>query len=157
MEINILFIIVAIMLIAGSIWGYRRGLLESIIRIISCVLGILVLVVLLKGLGDFLQGSFLSVLMAVILIVAIGIIHKLVKFIIESVKIVRAIPAGMLVDKLAGAALGFVEAVFVIWVLFILIGSLDMFNLNAWINEQVSQSRFLSLIYRTNYIVKLLK
>lgn len=157
LEINILFIIVIAALAIGAIWGAHRGLLESVIRIISCILGILVLVIIAKGIGSFIQGSFLSVVMAVILLTVIRIIHKVIKLILESLKLVRALPAGKLVDRLAGMALGLIEALIVIWVLFILIGSFNLHNLNAWINEQVSQSRFLSLIYDTNYIVMLLR
>ena len=157
MDNNILLIIVAVILAVGTICGYRRGFLESTIRIVSCVLGILVVIIVAKGVGNFIQGSFFSVLMALILLVAIRIIYKIVKLLIDSLKLVRALPAGRLVDRLIGAAMGLAEAVFVIWVLFILIGSFDPLHLSAWINEQVAESRFLSLLYYSNYIVMLLK
>ena len=32
MEINILFIIVVLTLSAGTVWGWKRGLLESVIH-----------------------------------------------------------------------------------------------------------------------------
>lgn len=157
MDINFLLIIVWIILAISTVCGYRRGFLESIIRLISCILGILVLVIVAKGIGNFIQGSFLSVLMALILLVAIRVIHKIVKLLIDSLKLVRALPAGRFIDKLAGAVIGLVEAVFVIWFLFLLIGSFDILHLNAWIMEQVAESRWLTLIYYSNYIVMLLK
>ncbi len=154
---NTLLAIVIIILAAGAICGYRRGFLESVVRIVSCILGIFVVIIVAKGIGSFMQGSFFSVLMALILLVAIRIIHKLVKLLIDSLKLVRALPAGRLVDKLIGAVIGFAEAVFVIWLLFLLIGSFDLMHLNAWVNEQVAQSRLLRLLYYSNYIVLLLK
>lgn len=152
-----LFIIVAAVMAAGAVWGWKRGLLEGLIRIISCILGILVLVVAAKGVGSFIQGSIMSVIIAIFLLVIIRLIHKLVKFLLDTFKLVRAIPVGKFADKLAGTALGAVEAVFIIWLAFLLIGSFDLFGLNQWILEQVAQSRFLKIIYYSNYLVAFLQ
>ncbi len=157
MEINILFIIVVIAFAAGAIGGFHNGILESVVHIVSCILGIVVLIILAKGIGSFIQGSFLSVIMAIILLAAIRIIHKVIKLVLDSLRLVRALPAGKLVDKLAGAALGLLEALLVIWIAFIIIGSVDIYGINTWVKAQVSQSKLLSLIYNTNYLVILLK
>lgn len=157
MDINIVFIIVAATLAVGMIWGWKRGLLEGMIRIISCILGIVVLVVAAKGVGSFIQGSYISVLIALLLLIVIRLIYKLVKFLTDTFKLVRAIPIGKLADKLAGAALGAVEAVFVIWLAYLLIGSFDLFGLRQWVFDQTAQSRFLTMIYSSNYLVALLK
>lgn len=157
MDINILFVIVAASLAAGTVWGWKRGLLEGLIRIISCILGIVVLVIVAKGIGSFIQGSIMSVIIALLLLIAIRLIHRLIKFLFDTFKLVRAIPIGKFADKLAGAALGFVEAVFVIWLAYLLIGSFDLFGLHQWVLEQTAQSKFLTMIYSSNYLVALLK
>ena len=157
MEINILFIIVVAILVIGVIWGWKRGFLESVIRIISCILGILVLVVLAKGIGSFMQKSYVQVLMAFVLLAAIRLIHKIMRFLTDSFKLVRAIPIGKLADKCAGAALGLAEAVLILWLGFLLLGVFDTIGLNAWVLEQVEQSRFLTIIYYSNYLIELLK
>lgn len=157
MDINILFMIVILILAVGAVWGWKRGLLEGIIRIISCILGILVLVIAAKGIGSFMQGSYVNVLLAFILLLAISIIYKVVKFLIDTFKLVRAIPIGKLADKLAGMALGLVEAVFVIWLVFLIIGSFDIMGLKIWMMAQVDKSRFLTTIYYSNYLVELLR
>ncbi len=156
MEINLLFVIVVLSLAAGVVWGWKRGLLESIIRIISCILGILVIVVVAKGIGNFIQKSYVQVVMAVILLILIRYIHKIVKFLTDTFQLVRAIPVGKLADKLAGAALGLVEAVFVLWLAFLVFGIFDVMKMNTWIIEQVEQSRFLTLLYYSNYLIELL-
>ena len=157
MEINLLWVIVVTVLAVGSIWGWKRGLLESVIRIISCILGILVVVVMAKGVGSFLQKSYVKVIMALTLLLAIRIIHKIVKFLTDTFKLVRAIPVGKLADKLAGAVLGLAEAVFAIWLVFLLIGVFDVFGLNTWVMEQVGKSQFLTMIYYSNYLIELLR
>ena len=95
--------------------------------------------------------------MALILLAAIRMIYRIVRLVTDSLKLVRALPVGRLADKIAGAALGLVESVAVIWLAFILIGSFDWFHLNTWIQEQVAESKLLTLLYFSNYIVVLLK
>jgi len=157
LEINILFIIVVIAFGAGTIWGWKRGLLESVIRIVSCILGILVLVVVAKGVGSFLQRSYVKVIMALLLLLAIRMIYRLMRFLTDTFRLVRAIPVGKLADKLAGAVLGLVEAIFAVWLCFLLIGVFDVMNLNAWVLQQVEQSHFLTVLYNSNYLIELLK
>ena len=142
---------------AGTVWGWKRGLLESVIRIISCILGILVVVVVAKGIGSFMQKRYMQVIMALALLVLIQVIHKVVRFLTETFKLVRAIPVGKLADKLAGAVLGLAESVFAIWLVFLLVGVFDVMDLNKWVTAQVEQSRFLTLIYYSNYLIELLK
>ncbi len=154
-NINILFVIVTVILGIGTIWGWKRGLLEGLIRMVSCILGIMVLVIVVKGIGSFLQGSIMSVVIAILLLLVISVIHKLVKFIMDTFKLLRSIPVGKLVDKLAGAALGFAETILVIWLAYLLIGSFDLFGLKQWVMEQTAQSRFLTLI--NSYLVLLLR
>ncbi|MDE7030960.1 MAG: CvpA family protein [Lachnospiraceae bacterium] len=155
MEINILFVIVVCILTVGAVWGWKRGLLESVIRMISCILGILVIVVIAKGVGSFVQKSYVQVVMALFLLAAIRFIHKVVKLFTDSFKLVRAIPVGRLADKLAGAVLGIAEAVLIVWLSFLLIGIFDFMGMNGWMTNQISQSRFLTLL---NYwMMELLK
>ncbi len=157
MEINILFVILVIVFGAGTIWGWKRGLLESVIRIVSCILGILVLVVMAKGIGSFLQKSYVKVIMALFLLLAIRMIYRLMRFLTDTFRLVRAIPVGKLADKLAGAVLGLIEAIFAVWLCFLLIGVFDVMNLNAWVLQQVERSRFLTMLYYSNYLIELLK
>ncbi|EOS28437.1 hypothetical protein C804_03776 [Lachnospiraceae bacterium A4] len=157
MDINILFIIVIAILGIGVIWGWKRGFLESVIRIISCILGILVLIVVAKGIGSFIQKSYVQVVMAFALLAAIRLIHKIMRFLTDSFKLVRAIPIGKLADKFAGAALGLAESVLIVWLGFLLLGVFDTLGLNAWVLEQVEQSRFLTIMYHSNYLIALLQ
>ena len=156
-DMNILFIIVVSILAIGAVWGWKRGLLESVIRIISCILGILVLIVVAKGVGNFIQKSYVKVIMALILLLAIRMIHRAVKFMADTFKLVRAIPIGKLADKLAGTILGLAEAVIIIWIMFLIVGVFDIMGLKSWMMVQVSESSFLTMLYYSNYLIELLK
>lgn len=157
MEINILFVIVAAIIAVGVVKGWKKGFLDGIIRMISGILGILVITVVAKGVGSFLQGRYTNVLVAVILLLSVRILYKIVRFLIDTFKLVRSVPLGRTADRLTGAALGAVGAVFVIWALFLLAGSFETSQLSIWVMEQVGESRFLSLLYGSNYLVELLR
>lgn len=146
MHINILFIIVIIILISGIVFGWKRGLIESTIRIISYIIGTLVFVIIAKGIGNFIQGSYTYVIMAFILLAAIEAIHKFIRFLFNALKLVRAIPIGKLVDKLAGAVLGAIEGVFVVWLLFFILGNIYTGNF-TWLQEQIEDNQFLTILY----------
>lgn len=154
---NILFIIVAATLVIGAMWGWKRGLIEGIVRIISSILGVIVLLVVAQGIYRYTEGNTVSIVITILILVIIGFIQKFVKFITNTFKLVRALPVGKLADRLAGAALGVVEVLCVIWVIFILIGSFNLFHLKQWLLDQVAQSRFLQIIYDTNYLIVFLQ
>lgn len=158
MEINIALIAAAIILLIGAVFGWRRGLIEGLIRIVSCVFGTLVLAVVLKGIGSFIQGGFVSAVIALLLLIFISMIHRFVRFLLNTFKLVRAIPFGRFADKLFGVLLGAVEAVFVLWLIFLLIGSIDALSpLNELVTDGVGRSSLLTLLYNSNYLVVLLK
>jgi len=116
-----------------------------------------VLIVVAKGIGSFMQKSYVQVVMAFALLAAIRLIHKIMRFLTDSFKLVRAIPIGKLADKFAGAALGLAESVLIVWLGFLLLGVFDTLGLNAWVLEQVEQSRFLTIMYHSNYLIALLQ
>ena len=50
MDINIVWIIAVLLLATGAVKGFRKGLVEGVVRITSYVIGIIVLIVLVKEL-----------------------------------------------------------------------------------------------------------
>ena len=157
MSINILWIVVVVSMLIGAIKGFKRGLVESVMRLLTSLLGIVVLVVLAKGIGNFLQKSYVNVLMALILLVILNIFHKIGKLILNSCKLVSRLPVIHSLDKIAGILIGLAEVVVFIWLVFIFVGVMNPLGIQDWIVEQVNESVFLSILYRTNGLVMLLK
>ena len=157
MSINILWIVVVVSMLIGAIKGFKRGLVESVMRLLTSLLGIVVLVVLAKGIGNFLQKSYVNVLMALILLVILNIFHKIGKLILDSCKLVSRLPVIHSLDKIAGILIGLAEVVVFIWLVFIFVGVMNPLGIQDWIMEQVNESAFLSILYRTNGLVMLLK
>ena len=157
LSMNIAFIIVAAALAVGAIWGWKRGLIEGIVRMISGILGIIVLLVIAQGIYKYTKGNMVSIVITILILVIIGFIQKFVKFITNTFKLVRALPIGKLADRIAGAVFGAVEVLCIVWVVFILIGSFDLFGLKQWLLVQVAQSRLLQMVYDANYLVVFLQ
>lgn len=153
---NTLALIVLIVLFLFGIGGLRKGLVESVIDIVSSIFGMVVLVVLVKGIGSFMQGSYANVLLAVLLLAVIQIVSKLIRLILDSVKLVSKLPIVSWVDKLAGAVLGVVQGIFFFWMVCILFGLFDFEQTNAWIMQQVADNALLTLLYRSNLLVYIL-
>ena len=75
------------------------------VRITSYVIGIIVLIVLVKGIGSFIQGSILNVLMALILLVVIRLLHRIIKLLLDSCRLVSRLPVGRWLGRLGGLLL----------------------------------------------------
>lgn len=157
MSINILWIVVVVSMLIGAIKGFKRGLVESVMRLLTSLLGIVVLVVLAKGIGNFLQKSYVNVLMALILLMILNIFHKIGKLILDSCKLVSRLPVIHSLDKIAGILIGLAEVVVFIWLVFIFVGVMNPLGIQDWIMEQVNESTFLTILYRSNGLVMLLK
>ncbi len=157
MSINILWIIVVVSMVIGAMTGFKRGLVEGIMRLVTSLLGIVVLVILAKGIGNFLQGSYVNVLMALILLAVMRIFHRVGKLILDSCKLVSKLPVIHSLDKAAGLLLGLTEVVVFIWLVFLFVGVMNPFGLQDWFMAQVNQSVFLSILYKLNGLILLLQ
>lgn len=157
MDINLVWIIAVAFLLISAITGFKRGLVESTMRLVTSILGIIVLVVLAKGVGSFIQGSYINVLMALILLTVLHILHRLGKLILDSCKLVSKLPVIHSLDKIAGIFLGLAEAVLFIWLVFLFVGVTNPFRIQEWLMEQIQESTLLTILYRTNYLIMLLK
>ena len=157
MDINLVWIIAVVFLLISAITGFKRGLVESTMRLVASILGIIVLVVLGKGVGRFIQGSYINLLMALILLTVLHILHRLGKLILDSCKLVSKLPVIHSLDKIAGIFLGLAEAILFIWLVFLFVGVMNPFGIQEWLMEQVQESTLLTILYRTNYLIMLLK
>lgn len=153
---NILAIILGIIILLYCINGCRKGLIDGINHIIAFALGILVISILIKGIGNFIQKSYLNVLIALILLVVIRIINRILKLIVDSLELASKLPIVNAANHVFGIAIGFIRALCFCWIIFILIGYVGVPFVNEWIQAQVSQNIFVSVIYKTNIFVRLL-
>ena len=157
MSINILMVIVVAFILSGAITGFKRGLVESVMRLVTTVLGIIVLAVLIDGVENFLEKSYVKVAIALVLLLLLNIFHKIGKLILDSCKLVSKLPVVNSVDKIAGIVFGAVEVICVIWIIFLLINAMDPFGMREWMMNQITENTFLTMLYRKNGLLILLQ
>ena len=153
---NTLTLIVLIVLFLFGVGGLHKGLVESVIDIVSSIVGMVVLVILVKGIGSFMQGSYTNVILALVLLAVIQVVSKIIRLILNSAKLVSKLPLVSWVDKLSGAILGVVQGIFFFWIIFIILGLFDFAQTNEWIIQQVADNALLTLLYRSNLLVYIL-
>jgi uncharacterized membrane protein required for colicin V production len=151
-EINALLVIVAVIFLVGAIGGWKQGLIEGIIGLISFILGLIILAVTASGVGSYLHKSYIKVGIAVALLIVIGLIYKVVNLILDTFKILKFIPIGKFADKLAGIVLGISEALFIVWIAFFILDNITILNVNGWVFEQISGNDILTRLYNANII-----
>ena len=156
MNINILFIIVLILLICFGVAGFKEGLVDGLTNIVSYIIGIMVLIIMVKAVGNIAQKSWINVVVALILLTVIRIIHKVLKLVLDSAKLVSNLPVIKWVDKFTGTFIGILRGLLIIWLLLLLFRFSDIFNINDFIMKQVNENTLLKIIYHSNILVKLL-
>ncbi len=157
MSVNILWVIVVAFILIGAITGYKRGLVEGVMRLITSLLGIVVLFILAKGVGSFLKGSYVNVILALILLIVIHIFHMIGKLILKSCKLVSKLPVVHVLDKIAGLVFGLIENLCFIWLVFIFVEAVNPFDLWTLLEEQINESIVLTIIRETNCMAVILQ
>ncbi len=157
MEINILGLIIILAFIASAIDGYKKGLVEGVIKIVSTIIGVGVLIILVKGIGDFMEKSYVKVALALILLMVVNVVDRIIKLILNSLKLITKLPIVSWLNKMAGMVFGVAQMLFTVWVLLTLVSIFQIPQIDAWVYPQVEASRFLTWIYENNSIAHILE
>jgi uncharacterized membrane protein required for colicin V production len=152
LSINILLIIVGLIFLVSAVGGWKQGLIDGVIGLVSFVIGLAVLALVASGIQDYLHKSYVKVTIAVGLIAVIFSIYRVVKFVLGTFKLLRFIPIGKFADKLAGIVLGLAEGLFVVWIAFFILDNITIMNINGWVFEQVAGNDILTRLYDANVI-----
>ena len=152
----VLTIIAIAIILLFAINGAKKGLIDGIVHLISYIVAIAVIFIIAKGIGNFLQKSYINVIVALILLVSIRIIDRVLKLITDSLELAAKLPVLNFTNHVLGFAFGTIRGLLFTWILFLLVGYFNIENVNNWISAQVGQNILISTIYKTNMIVPLL-
>lgn len=157
MEWNIAVIILIIIFIANMIQGYKRGMVRSIISLVTLIITAIVLVLLGNGVKNYFQGNIFQVILAILLLSAISIVHHFLGLVFFSAKVVSKLPVVHGLDKVLGILVGFLESVLAIWLIYTLYMMFDMGMLGQLIGEYTRESAILQWFYEHNYLAYILE
>lgn len=111
--------LIAIVLI--FIWritvGFKRGMVKEIISLIATAVGGLCVVLILSAISSYMDKEIGQVVQVIVALLVICLAYRLVHLLLTSVKLVAKLPILKGLDKILGAAVGFVEAGVIVGIL----------------------------------------
>ena len=92
------------------------------------------------------------IIIAVVLLVIISFLYRLIGMLMKSIETVAKLPVVNLVNAIAGALAGALEALVIFWIIYIIIDSFPTGQFGEQIKEWTVQSEILIHVYNRNYI-----
>ena len=111
MNLNLLLVIMAVVLICMVMDGYKKGMVKSLISLISLLITCVVLFLIGNGLSSYFDGKIFNVILTILLLAAIGLVHHLLNIVFFSAKMIVKLPIVHSLDKLLGIVVGFLVAI----------------------------------------------
>ena len=92
MNLNLLLVIMAVVLICMVMDGYKKGMVKSLISLISLLITCVVLFLIGNGLSSYFDGKIFNVILTILLLAAIGLVHHLLNIVFFSAKMIVKLP-----------------------------------------------------------------
>lgn len=147
---NILSFVMAILLICNIVQGFKKGMVKSVISLISLVVLCVIVALLGNGLRSYFAGEIANVIVLAFLLCLLGIAHHLLGVVFFSAKMIAKLPVIHILDKMLGAVVGALETVLILWTLYTLTRILDMGMIGQQLLEYTRDSAILRWFYEHN-------
>jgi len=154
MEINILLIIVGLILLCNVLDGYKKGMVKSIISLVSLIVLCLVVALIGNGLRKYMSGDFISLVVIVLLLCIVGIVNHLLGVVFFSAKVLSKLPVIHSADKLLGIVAGVLKTVLLVWTIYTLASMFDLGKFETYLIQYTNNSRILLWFYENNYLAQ---
>lgn len=153
---NIVCLAVLLLVLGGGIKGYKRGLVEELNTTIALILAILAAVMFVVSVKGYMEQETLKTILGILCLTVAVIVYKIVDFILSTLKIISSIPVIRGVNKLAGMAAGILEALLIVWIVFLAVLSFDFGSINMYILENIKENEILTYMFQNNPLTCLL-
>lgn len=155
-SMNIVFFVVLLLLIGGGVKGYKRGMIEELNTVIALVLALIAIVMFVIAAKGYMDHEILRTVLGIVCLTIAILVYKITDFILSSLKIISAIPVIRGMNKLLGFGVGVLEAVLLIWALFLIIVAFEFGDISNYILTDIRENAFLSYLFHNNYLADLL-
>lgn len=149
---NLLLIIMVILLVCNIIQGYKKGMVKSIISLVSLIVLCIMVTLISNGLQSYFKGEIINVIIMVLLLSVLGIVHHLLGVIFFSAKMITKLPIVRFADKLLGVVVGVFETVLILWTIYTFIKILNLGMIGTYIVDYTADSNILRWFYEHNYL-----
>ncbi len=157
MNINLLLIIMAVVLLCMVADGYKKGMVKSLISLISLLITCVVLFLVGNALSSYFDGRFFNLILTLLLLAAIGLVHHLLNAVFFSAKMISKLPVVHSLDKLLGVVVGILETVLIVWTIYAFNIFRDLGTLGQVIVDYTRDSKILTCLYENNYLAYLIE
>ena len=154
---HISFLRMKVVLICMVMDGYKKGMVKSLISLISLLITCVVLFLIGNGLSSYFDGKIFNVILTILLLAAIGLVHHLLNIVFFSAKMIVKLPIVHSLDKLLGIVVGMLETVLIVWTIYAFNIFRDLGTLGQVIVDYTRDSRILTCLYENNYLAYLVE
>ena len=151
-SLNWALVSVGVVMVINIIVGFRKGLVKEVINCISLLVSSATVVLLSSVLKSYTSKQFVEMLILIIMVLIVSIANKLIKMLLEGIKVISELPVISLINKLAGAAFGVAQTILIVWFAFCLIGMFDLGIIGEYIQMYIGDSEILTLLYENNIL-----
>lgn len=154
---NILLIAAAILLLICVIGGYQNGMVKQAIALVSLIIFGVTAALLTHGWKSYVDGQFLNVIFAAVLLLLIGLLRHLLTVVFLPAKWIAKLPIVSWLNQVAGIVFGALEAVFLLWLVYTFVMMLDLGMVGEQIKFYTRESEILAWLYKHNYLAYLIE
>lgn len=154
MQINIVLVVVALLLLGGSIKGFQHGMVKELSTLIGLIGALAAGAIVVAALRNYQSKNTMNAVIAIMCLIVVLLAYKVIDFILTSLKMLSKIPIIHGADKLLGAVAGLGEAVIVVWIAFLLITAFDIAGIREPVLNNISENVFLTYLFYNNYIAR---
>ena len=110
MSISITLAVTALVFLLAMYIGGMKGFADSVAGFVALAVAIFMLIIFIRILSSYSKGDIKETIIAVIVLIILGIVYSILKVVTKSIQVVAELPILGAVDKILGAALGFLVA-----------------------------------------------
>ncbi len=151
---NIVFFIVLVLLVGGGVKGYKRGMIEELNTTIALILAIAAVAMFIVAVKGYLDHQTIRTILGVICMTIAVLVYKITDFILSALKMISTIPVLRGVNKLLGFGVGVMEAVLLVWAVFVVIVAFEFGGISSLVLEDVKDNMFLTYLFQHNYLAR---
>lgn len=141
------------MILLGARIGYAIGITKGISHLIALIVTVLTLMLILMLTASLRAGQSRNTVITLIILVILGSVYGVVKFLLKSARKVSELPLLHQLDKLAGA-LGGILWFFIIYMVMTAMSYRGLFgSFGVMVSADVEKSTILSLINQYNILI----
>ena len=153
---NIVFFVALLILIGGGLKGYKRGFVEELNTAVALVMALIAAVMFIVAVKGYMDHATLRTILGIVCLTVVVLVYKIVDFVLSTLKIISSIPVIRGVDKLAGFGAGILEAVVLIWIVFIIIVIFELGGISGYILADIKENRLLTYLFQNNPLAEVL-